>query len=399
MRRAGTTLNGILVGTFAAACIGALLFLAFNIGLRYPGQQGYRLEAEFAAASGLVPQDEVRISGVKVGSVIAVGPAADGRTLVTMELYPGHSVRRDVRAVIRPKSLLGTKYVELVRTPGSRQPELPSGATLAGNNTGEATEIDDILSNLDPPTRQAMSESLRQLGVALDGRAGDVNSSLPEVGAVAANLRPLAQVGTHRQEELGRILTDLDTIMRALADEQDSLGQVIDSGNRVFGGVAQRDQDLGGAIQNTNSFLASLDSAFSAAGVTAADRASLAAAPDAIAANQHTLSLTNGGVDQIIPEILLGQVNYPADQLSLSQADSAALNREWISAFYQHDLNGNSFRITNITSNGKSPLPGDGAPATGGGAGLPTLPNLPNLPVPTPSPITDPLCLLVGGHC
>src|SRR5579859_5072876 len=90
---------------FCALCLAGISYLALNIGLRYPGESGYRLNAEFQDTAGLVPQDEVRISGVKVGSVTAVGPGAAGHTLVAMQLYPGLKVRGDVRAVVRPKSL------------------------------------------------------------------------------------------------------------------------------------------------------------------------------------------------------------------------------------------------------------------------------------------------------
>jgi phospholipid/cholesterol/gamma-HCH transport system substrate-binding protein len=387
-----TAFNSALFGGFAVLCLGALSYLALSVGLRVPGQASYRLNAEFADASGLVPQDEVRISGVKVGSVAAVTASADGHTLVAMELEQGYRVRSDVRAVIRPKSLLGTTFVELIRTPASASPVLASGSTIPLARTGQSVQIDDVLNNLDAPTRQAMSDSFQQLGVALDGRSADLNSSLTTVDQVTANLRPLAQVGDRRQEELARILVDLDTIMQALADEQDSLGRIVDSGNTVFTGIAQRNQDLGGAIQNANGFLGSLDTAFSTAGVTSADRASLAQAPGTISASSHTLALTNGGVDQLLPELLLGQVNYPSDQLNLTQADSAALSREWISAFFQSNAcpdpgvgttTCHSFRITNVN-------PSPSVPS------VPSAPGLPAAPVPAPTP-PDPLCKIVGG--
>jgi virulence factor Mce-like protein len=394
-----TTFNAAFFAGFALLCLGALAYLALNVGLRAPGQSGYLLNAVFQDGSGLVAQDEVRVSGVKVGTVASVGASSDGHTLVAMELDPSHPLRSDVRAVIRPKSLLGTTFVELIRTPASASPYLASGSTIPMARTGQSVQIDDVLNNLDPQTRQAMADSFQQLGVALDGRSGDVNTSLSNVDQVTANLRPLAQVGSRRQEELARILVDLDTIMQALADEQDSLGRVVDSGNTVFTGIAQRDQDLAGAIQNANGFLGSLDTAFSTAGVTQADRASLAAAPGTINAGSHTLALTNGGVDQLLPELLLGQVNYPNDQLAVSNQESVSLAREWISAFFQSNpcpdpgvatTTCHSFRITSITPNAKAPSVPSGA-----GAGLPALPPAP-VPVPTP---VDPLCSLVGGVC
>ena len=106
--------------------------------------------------------------------------------------------------------------------------------------------------------------------------------------------------------------------------------------------------------------------------VTPADRSSLQKSPTTIAAGRRTLGLTNPQVDQLLPEILLGQISYPNDQLNISDAESLTLAAEWISAFSQQDATGyHSLRITGLTpSLQKMPgsLPGDL------GGGTPTAP-------------------------
>src|SRR5207244_2675938 len=211
---------------------------------------------------------------------------------------------------------------------------LASGALIPKAQTGKAVEIDDILNAMDAPTRKAMSESFRQLGIALDGRQQDIGAALPPLDATMANLRPLARVGESRQQELDRILTNLNTIMQALADEQDQLGHLVDSGDTVMSAIASRDQALAGTVRNGAAVFGSLDQAFS--GATAADRASLKKSPATIAAGRRVLSLTNPQVDQLLPELLLGQISYPNDQLNVSDSESLILAQEWISAFSQH---------------------------------------------------------------
>ena len=345
--------NMIMVGGFALLCVAGLVYLALNLGMQVPGQPGYVVKAQFASTNGLVGYSDVRISGVKVGKVTSIGTDSSGAVLVTMGLDPGMQVRSDSRAVIRPKSLLGEKFVELVRKPGSTQPMLQSGGTIPKSNTGAAVEIDDVLNNMDAPTRAAFSETLRELGVALDGQAGNVNESIPEIDRMTANFRPIARVGDHRQQELDRILTDLNTIMQALADEQESLGRVVDSGDTVFNSIDQRNQDLAGTIDNLAIFFGSLDATF--ADLTPADRASLASAPQTIKDNRTLFSLTNPEVDKLFPELLLAQINYPNDQLSVTDPRAVALSQEWISQFSQRDAKGNQLRITSLTSQKASP--------------------------------------------
>jgi phospholipid/cholesterol/gamma-HCH transport system substrate-binding protein len=360
-----TFVSVLMVVVFAAACLFGLGYIALNMGLHGPWSNEFALNAEFASANGLVPQAEVRVSGVHVGTVLTISDARDGGALVMMALQPSIQLRQDTRAVIRPKTLLGEKFVELVRKQGSEQALLQSGATIPKAQTGQAIAIDDILNAMDAPTRQAMSESFRQLGVALDGRQQDVSAALAPLDSTITNLRPLARVGESRSQELDRILTNLNTIMQALADEQDQLGRLVDSGDTVMSGIAARDQALAGTVQNGAAVFGSLDQAFS--GVTAADRASLQKSPATIAAGRRTLSLTNAQVDQLLPELLLGQITYPNDQLNITDSESLTLAAEWISAFSHADAAGiHSLRITGLTpSKQTTGLPGgvqNGAP-------------------------------------
>jgi phospholipid/cholesterol/gamma-HCH transport system substrate-binding protein len=343
-----TFVSVAMVLGFAAACLAGLGLIALNMGLHGPWSNEFSLSAEFAGANGLVPQAEVRVSGVHVGTVTAIEDSSDGGALVRMALQPGIRLRQDTRAVIRPKTLLGEKFVELVRKQGSSRDYLASGATIRKTQTGQAVEIDDILNAMDAPTRKAMSESFRQLGIALDGREQDLGASLAPLDRTMANLRPLARVGESRQKELDRILTNLNIIMQALADEQEQLGRLVDSGDTVMSAIASRDQALAGTVRNGAAVFGSLDTAFN--GVTSADRASLQKSPATIAAGRRTLSLTNPQVDQLLPEILLGQISYPNDQLNISDAESLTLAAEWISAFSQQDATGyHALRITGLT--------------------------------------------------
>jgi len=358
-----------IVIVFAAACLGGLGFIALNMGLHGPWSNEFALNADFASANGLVPQAEVRVSGVHVGTVLEIADASDGGALVKMALQPDIHLRQDVRAVIRPKTLLGEKFVELVRTQGSGQPYLQSGATIPKAQTGQAIEIDDILNAMDAPTRKAMSESFRELGVALDGRQADVSAALAPLDSTITNFRPLARVGESRQQELDRILTNLNIIMQALADEQDQLGHIVDSGDTVMSAIASRDQALAGTVRNGAAVFGSLDQAFS--GATAADRASLKKSPATIAAGRRVLSLTNPQVDQLLPELLLGQISYPNDQLNVSDSESLILAQEWISAFSQH-CGAPQTNCLRIFGNVQSPQGGEAPP--GGTSAAPTAP-------------------------
>src|SRR5919199_6071589 len=114
-----TVTNLALTIGFAVVCLAGLAYFAAGMGMSLPAQSGYSLNAVFDSANGLVPQSEVRISGVKVGHVLDVTTTSDGRTLVKMTMDSDVHVRSDSRAVIRPKSPLGEKFVEIIRPANS----------------------------------------------------------------------------------------------------------------------------------------------------------------------------------------------------------------------------------------------------------------------------------------
>jgi virulence factor Mce-like protein len=371
MSRRDTAVSFLMVGSFALLCVAGLGYLAVSMGLQVPAlREGWRLDATFTAAEGLVPQSDVDVSGVRVGHVVGVGADGHGNVLVSMVISDGVRLREDVVASVRPKSLAGETYVDLVRVPGSTAPGAPDGYRLPLKQTGQAVQIDDVLNAMDPQTRADFSTSLRQLGVALDGRQSDVNAALPPLEQAAADLRPLARIADARQQQLDRILSDLAVIMAALADEQDALGRVIGSGDTAASAVARRDQDLAGSVQQASRLFASLEVAF--AGTTPADRAALQEAPGTIGTGRDLLANLNPAVDRLLPELLLAQVNYPNNQLSVSHPAAVTLAAEWISAFAQNDALGHSFRVTAVSD----PATAARQPALAG-AGTPGVPAAP----------------------
>ena len=389
--RGRTLANLVLVTAFAAVCIGGLTMLAVGLGLEVPGKGGYRMTADFASAEGLVTQADVAVSGVKVGRVVNVASDGHGGTVVDMRINGDVQLRQDVRAVVRPKTQLGEKYVLLVRSHGSSAPPVHDGYAIPRAQTGSAVEIDDILNNMDPQARAAFTETLRQLGVATDGQAANINQSLQPLADTSANFRPLAQTAEARQAEIDRILTDLNTIMQALADEQDSLGQIVDSGNTAFGAIASRDKELAGTVHQADLFFAELDLAFN--DLTPADRASLEKAPPTIASGRNMLALTNPELDRLLPELLLAQVNYPSNQLNVTSPEALALAREWESAFSQRTAYGYNFRFTNINGSESATTPGP--PGSGGAPAPPSGPSANGQPAPNQVP--SPIAFLLGN--
>ena len=107
--------SAIEVATGAAVLLvagGFLVYALANTGQRFG--TGYRLQASFDQADGLSVGSEVRIAGVKIGSVDAIRlDTATYQARVTFDVQRDVSLTTDSSATIASDGLLGGKYLAL----------------------------------------------------------------------------------------------------------------------------------------------------------------------------------------------------------------------------------------------------------------------------------------------
>jgi ABC-type transporter Mla subunit MlaD len=77
-----------MVGAITVLIVVVAVFLAYNANAGLPFVPSYRISAQVPNASTLVPGNEVRIGGVRVGQVEDVVPVAhdDGTTTARLDL-------------------------------------------------------------------------------------------------------------------------------------------------------------------------------------------------------------------------------------------------------------------------------------------------------------------------
>ena len=103
----------VLGGIVLVVAIGFIVFAFRSAGLT-SGAGGYEITAEFDDASGLAPGTEVRMAGVKIGTVIS--QRLDPETYfakVVLSIDDSIELPADTSARIVPEGLLGGNFVEL----------------------------------------------------------------------------------------------------------------------------------------------------------------------------------------------------------------------------------------------------------------------------------------------
>jgi len=101
------------------------------------------ITAYFTSATAIYPGDEVRVSGVKVGTIKSI--QADG-TKAKMTLAVGRDVPipADAKAVIVSQNLVGARYVQLAPAYEDSGPTMPDGAVIGVDRTAVPVEWDEV---------------------------------------------------------------------------------------------------------------------------------------------------------------------------------------------------------------------------------------------------------------
>ncbi|MEA2467804.1 MAG: phospholipid/cholesterol/gamma-HCH transport system substrate-binding protein [Thermoleophilaceae bacterium] len=229
---------------FALSCFGILTFLWVGFGGSVPLKpKTYEVSVDFPEATTLAEQADVRISGVPVGKV--QHKQLDGNyTLATLRIDPQYApLPKDVKAVLRQKTLLGETYVEL--TPGTRNGEkIADGGKLDQGNVAQTVQLDEIFRAFDPKTRAAFRTWLDAQGRALDKRGRDLNNALGNLTPFAEDATTLLEILNKQKTDVRKLVGNTSVVFDALTERGDQLRSLIDNSNRVFATTADRNQQL-----------------------------------------------------------------------------------------------------------------------------------------------------------
>lgn len=130
-----------VMGAVVLVVAAFFLFVAYTSANMH-AVKGYGLEARFSSTGGLVSGNDVRISGVKVGTVTAT--ILDPKTfqaVVQIQVDPKIQLPVDTSASIASESLLGGKYLNL--QPGGDDEMLKPGARI--QYTQSAVNLEDLV--------------------------------------------------------------------------------------------------------------------------------------------------------------------------------------------------------------------------------------------------------------
>src|SRR2546423_11012580 len=135
----------------------------------------------------------------------------------------------DTTVLVRPRSALGLKYVQL--TPGKSQRTFSDGDRIPLKQATAPVEFDDLLNTFDARTRQNSQDALQGYGDAFAGRGSDINQAIQ---GLAPFFRYLAPV----MANLSNPSTKLDEFFRQIGRASAQVAPVAEVQAQLFADMA-----------------------------------------------------------------------------------------------------------------------------------------------------------------
>jgi phospholipid/cholesterol/gamma-HCH transport system substrate-binding protein len=242
--------------------------LVVTIGnISFTGAKTYK--AVFADATGVTKGDDIRVAGVKVGTVKDVAITDRTRALVTFSVDDSTMVTEATHATIKYRNLVGQRYIALTQEVGSPD-RMADGATIPIARTAPALDL-TVLFNGFKPLFQALSPS-------------DINQLSYEI----------VQVFQGEGGTLESLLSHTASVTSTLADRDQVISDLVDNLSEVLDHVADRDKQLNQLITTFRTFVSGLNS----------DRDAILGSLDQISAlSVQTASLVKGVRSPLVDDI------------------------------------------------------------------------------------------------
>jgi phospholipid/cholesterol/gamma-HCH transport system substrate-binding protein len=365
------------------------LALALAVGLiwwRIQPDRGVHVTAHFTRAVGVYPGSDVRILGVKVGTIDSVEPEG-GSVKVTFSYDQRYRVPASADVVIVPPSLVSDRYLQLTwdrSDPATRTaPPMPDGTDLPLSRTAAPLELDDLYKTVNDlsvalgPSGANKDGSLNrvlEVGAAnLRGNGGTLNQTLSDLAdavrtlsdnrtdlfGTVTNLQKFATALADSDTQVRTFTRSLSDVSTQLAGEREELAAALANLGGALGAVAGFVRDNRALLKKNISGLAQVT------GVLVKQRAALAEfldlAPTTLANLAHAYNARGGTLDTRM------NLQFLQDPTFLC------------SVLVTAGIKDNQLCTTlNNVIGGLPKIPGLNAP--GDSNGIPTLPGLPQLP-------------------
>ena len=232
-------------------------YILENQRLRFPlvEEKPKRFELELADARAVIPGQgqTVRVAGVKVGDIAAVG-VEDGVAVVEVTVDGEYDdlITDEATALLRPKTGLKDMFIEV--DPGKGEP-LEDGDRIAVSNTSPDIDQDEFFEALDADTRDYLKLLITGAGKGLEGRSDDFREIFKRFEPLHRDIARVNSAVAERRRNLARLVHNYSLLVDELADKDQELTRLVTASNEVFDAFASEDLNISSTVSKLPSTL------------------------------------------------------------------------------------------------------------------------------------------------
>jgi len=235
-RTSGDLIRLLIFIAVTTMATGVLVVVIGNIS--FQGTSDYK--AIFTDAAGLYSGDDVRIAGVRVGTVKSVDIVNTNEAQVSFNVANDAFLNKSETATIRYRNLVGQRYVSLSEGSGPATP-LPHGATIPISQTFPALDLTTLFNGFKPLFAALSPADINQLSYEMiqvfQGEGNNLNGLLQTtasitnaladrdqvIGSLITNLNGVLATVNQRNTEFNSLITQFQAFLRGLAQDRNSL--------------------------------------------------------------------------------------------------------------------------------------------------------------------------------
>ena len=236
-------------------------------------EEPYLVRAIFDNAGFVIPGEDVKVAGVKVGKIDSLDVTKDFKAVVVLKIDDEafQDFRRDAECMIRPQSLIGEKFVECEPTQArqaSTEPPPPLEKIDRGegegqyllpvSNTSKPVDLDLINNITREPQRARLSIILNELGTGVAGRGDDLNEVIRRANPALKEVDKVLEILASENKTLEQLAVDGDTTLAPLARERRRVSSALENSAEVAQATAERGAELEADIERLPAFLREL---------------------------------------------------------------------------------------------------------------------------------------------
>ncbi len=201
--------------------------------------------ALFSEAGGLTAGNEVRVSGVKMGTVTDVA-LSHGKALVSFSLDSSVRVGSETTAHIRTGTVLGARMLTL--EPAGTD-TLRASDTIPLSRTSSPYSLTNAVGDFTTNTAGTDTVSLTQ---SLDTLSDTIDRIAPQLGPTFEGLTRLSETLNSRNESLGELLESAADVTGILSQRSAQVNSLLLNANDLLGVLDQRRYAIVNLLANTS---------------------------------------------------------------------------------------------------------------------------------------------------